>query len=208
MGYIFVSYSHKDKEFVHKLHQDLENEGFEVWIDDRIDFGDEWPMIIQEKLDACDAFILVASENAYESKWVQKELTRAQRINKPIFPILLQGEAWLSIETTQYADIRGGKSLTDDFYNRLSVSVERKYSETLHEVWITEDWVEHVNDKYKFMFRYPSEGLIKSKTDTYVRIDLPVLEGTNLREKYLTIDSIESENSARVCMQTQYILTE
>ncbi|HEU0294928.1 MAG TPA: toll/interleukin-1 receptor domain-containing protein [Anaerolineales bacterium] len=196
MGYIFISYSHKDKEFVHKLHHDLENEGFEVWIDDRIDFGDEWPMVIQKKLDACDAFILVASDNAYQSKWVQKEVTRAQRINKPFFPILLQGDTWLSIESTQYADVRENKSLTDDFYNRLSECAERKYSETLHEVWITEDWLSCVNDKYKFMFRYPSEGKIKIQSDSHVRIDLPRLEGTNLREKYLTIDSVESEDCA------------
>lgn len=196
MGYIFVSYSHKDKEFVHNLHKDLENEGFEVWIDDRIDFGDEWPIVIQEKLDACDAFILVASENAYKSKWVQKEVTRAQRIDKPFFPILLQGEAWLSIETTQYADVRWGKSLTNDFYNRLSVSVERKYSETLHEVWITGDWPVYVNNKYKFMFYYPPEGKIKSETNNHIRIDLPALEGTDLREKYLTIDAVENEGDS------------
>lgn len=194
MGYIFISYSHKDKEYVHKLQKNLQDEGFEVWIDDRIDFGDEWPMVIQEKLDACDAFILVASENAYESKWVQKEVARAQRTNKPFFPILLNGDAWLSIESTQYADVRGNKPITEDFYVRLSNYAERKYSETLYEVWITEKWPSFVNDKYKFMFRYPPDGKIIKQEENHIHIELPRFDGTNLREKYLTVDCVEGGN--------------
>ena len=46
MGHIFISYSHKDKDYIHRLQDALQAEGFEVWIDDRIDFGDEWPMVI------------------------------------------------------------------------------------------------------------------------------------------------------------------
>lgn len=46
MGHIFISYSHKDLSYIHKLAEALVNEGFEVWIDDRIDYGDEWPMVI------------------------------------------------------------------------------------------------------------------------------------------------------------------
>ena len=89
MGHIFISYSHKDAAYVHSLREKLIFEGYEVWIDDRIDYGDEWPMVIQEHLDTCDAFILIATESAYKSRWVQKEVTRAQRINKPFFPLLL-----------------------------------------------------------------------------------------------------------------------
>jgi hypothetical protein len=198
MGYIFISYSHKDKEYVHKLQESLQNEGFEVWIDDRIDFGDEWPMVIQDKLDTCGAFILVASENAYGSKWVQKEVTRAQRTNKPFFPILLSGDAWLSIESTQYADARKNKPLTDEFYNQISEYVERKYSETLNEVWITDNWSTLVNDKYKFSLRYPPDGKITNQTENHIRIELPRIDGTNLRQKYLTIDYVEDKNCSPI----------
>ncbi len=120
MSHIFISYSHKDKEYVHRLQDALLNEGFEVWIDDRIDYGDEWPMVIQESLDGCDAFVLVATENSYKSKWVQKEVTRAQRINKPFFPLLLSGSPWLSIESTQYVDVRDKSLPPERFYERLA----------------------------------------------------------------------------------------
>jgi hypothetical protein len=48
---------------------------------------------------------VVVSENSYESKWVQNEVSRADRKGKPFFPLLLQGDAWLAIEATQYFDV-------------------------------------------------------------------------------------------------------
>jgi hypothetical protein len=126
MGHIFISYSHKDKAYVHKLQEALQKEGFEVWVDDRIDYGDEWPMIIQESLDECMAFILVATQNSYKSKWVQKEVARAQRLNKPFFPLLFGGPIWLSIESTQYVDVRNGSLPPEKFYKRLEGVVSRK----------------------------------------------------------------------------------
>ena len=39
MGHIFISYSHKDKKYVENLEKKLLDEGFDVWIDHRIDYG-------------------------------------------------------------------------------------------------------------------------------------------------------------------------
>lgn len=49
MPYIFVSYSHEDKEYAHRLEEALKLKGFEVWLDDRIDYGTQWPEEIEEK---------------------------------------------------------------------------------------------------------------------------------------------------------------
>jgi hypothetical protein len=125
MGHIFISYSHKDKDYVHKLQEALRNEGFDVWIDDRIDYGTEWPKVIQEHLDECDAFIVVVSENAYNSKWVQNELTRAERKKKPIFPLLLHGDTWLSVETTQYVNVKDQSLPTEKFFQRVAEVTSR-----------------------------------------------------------------------------------
>jgi len=127
MAHIFISYSHKDKGYVHKLQEALRREGFEVWIDDRIDYGTEWPKVIQKHLDECDAFIVVVSENAFESKWVQNEVARADRKKKPIFPLLLHGEPWLSFEATQYIDVSGGNLPPERLYSRLEkVTIRRQ----------------------------------------------------------------------------------
>ena len=107
---------------------------------------------------------------------------------------MLSGDAWLSIESTQYADLRENKSLPEEFFNRLSKCTERKFNETLFEVWITENWPTYVSEDNKFMFRYPEDGKITHKTDSHIHIALPRLEGTNLSEKYLTIDWTNSEH--------------
>ena len=120
MGHIFISYSHIDKDYVHRLQEDLLRQGFNVWIDDRIDYGTRWPKVIQDHLDDCDAFVVIISENSFESEWVQNEVTRAKRIGKPFFPLLLSGSPWLSIESTQYVDVTNKELPPERFYERLS----------------------------------------------------------------------------------------
>ena len=107
MPFIFLSYSHKDSEYANRLADSLEAKGLEVWIDERIDYGARWPKVIQENLDRCTAFVVVMTPNSYESEWVQAQLTRARRLRKPTFPLLLDGDVWLALEATHYVEVRG-----------------------------------------------------------------------------------------------------
>jgi len=133
MGYIFISYSHKDRKYVQRLAESLEQEGFNVWIDDRMDYGLNWPNEIQQRLDDCDALILVMSPQSFTSKWVQNEINRALRKEKPIFPLLLQGdEPWLAVESTQYIDVSDGRLPEGKFYERLAL-VTPRYKEQIVE---------------------------------------------------------------------------
>jgi hypothetical protein len=125
MGHIFISYSHKDSQYARKLEKALKQRGFDVWIDERIDYGAAWPSVIQDHVDNCDALIVVASENSSKSDWVQNEVARAKRKGKPFFPLLLSGDPWISIETTQYVDVRDGKLPPSKFYDRLSRVMSR-----------------------------------------------------------------------------------
>jgi formylglycine-generating enzyme required for sulfatase activity len=120
MAHIFISYSHKDTEYAHALAQNLQGMGFDVWIDERLDYGSQWPQELQKQLDSCSAFILIMSPRSYNSEWVQSELQRARRKMKPIFPLLLEGdEPWLSVESTQYYDVRGELYPDTKFYTAL-----------------------------------------------------------------------------------------
>ena len=125
MGHIFISYSYQDKDYVHQLQEDLLKQGFNVWIDDHIDYNTRSPKILQDQLDDCDAFILIVSENSLESEWVQKEVTYAKRIGKPFFPLLINSGAWLSIESTQNVDGTNKELLPEEFYERLARVVSR-----------------------------------------------------------------------------------
>ena len=130
MGYIFISYSHKDKDYVHLLAENLEGEGFNVWIDDRLDYGSEWPNEIQQRVDFCDALILVMTPHSFKSKWVQNELHRAVRKEKPIFPLLLEGkEPWLAVEITQLIDMTNGKMPDEKLCELLSQVTPRRKPE-------------------------------------------------------------------------------
>jgi formylglycine-generating enzyme required for sulfatase activity len=120
MAHIFVSYSHKDTEYAHALARHLQEMGFEVWIDERLDYGAQWPQELQKQLDSCSAFLLIMSPRSYASDWVQSELQRARRKMKPVFPLLLEGdEPWLSVESTQYYDVRGEVYPDAKFYTAL-----------------------------------------------------------------------------------------
>jgi len=126
MKHIFISYSHKDTEYSHKLADLLREEGFEVWIDARLDYGSTWPQEIQKQLDSCSAFIIVMTPRAYASDWVQNELNRAKRLGKPIFPLLLEGDGpWLSVESTQFVDVTGGKMPDEKLFFALERVVPR-----------------------------------------------------------------------------------
>jgi hypothetical protein len=108
MSHIFISYSHKDTGYAHQFAKALQQDGFDVWIDSRLDYGSQWPQEVQKQLDACAAFIVIMTPRSFASEWVQSELQRAKRKSKPIFPLLLEGdEPWLSIESTQFYDVRG-----------------------------------------------------------------------------------------------------
>jgi len=134
MGHIFISYSHRDMDYAYRLTETLQASGFEVWIDTRLDYGSQWPQEIQKRLDGCEAFILIMTPRSFASDWVQSELQRAKRKMKPIFPLLLEGdETWLSVESTQFYDVRGEKFPDARFFSALKqmVSVGQQ-DRTLH----------------------------------------------------------------------------
>lgn len=127
MSHIFISYSHRDTEYAHALANHLQSMGFAVWIDDRLDYGSQWPNEIQKQLDSCDAFIVIMSTNAFASEWVQSELQRAKRKRKPVFPVLLEGEGpWLSVESTQFYDVRNEGMPSEEFYTDVKQAVSSR----------------------------------------------------------------------------------
>ena len=114
---IFLSYSSKDGDYATMLTEAFEGFGLPVWNDSRIEYGAQWPRVLQEHLDACGVFVVIMTANSYASDWVHSEVSRAKRKGKTIFPLLLEGhEPWLSVESTQYVDVRHGKLPPPTFF--------------------------------------------------------------------------------------------
>ncbi|HLO14007.1 MAG TPA: toll/interleukin-1 receptor domain-containing protein [Anaerolineales bacterium] len=185
MGHLFISYSHQDKDYVYRLAEVLQANGFEVWIDDRIDYGTRWPLVIEDAIDHCESLILVASEHSRQSEWVQHEIARAQRLRKPIFPLLLSGHPWLAFEATQYYDVREGNLPAQKFYDALRL-LEAKRFEYYREI-IGNSWPVYLNAECGFSLRYPKNGKLSQRTLGFVQIEFPIVPGTNLAERSLAV---------------------
>lgn len=118
-NHIFISYSREDQTYTRKLADDLRQRGFEVWMDDRIDFGDRWWRTIVQAIRASAAFVVVMTPDSEESEWVEREVMLALTERKPIFPLLLRGRGFPLLITIQYAEVVGGQMPPEDFYGRL-----------------------------------------------------------------------------------------
>jgi len=119
MSQIFISYSHQDKNYAHKLQEHLLKKGFEAWVDDRLEYGSLWVEEIERRLRSCQAFILLESPASKESKWVKKELLLAIKLNKPILPIVLSGEPRLEIIDLQCFDAANSRLPNKVFFQHL-----------------------------------------------------------------------------------------
>jgi hypothetical protein len=122
----FISYSRQDWGYAHKLADTLKANKFSVWIDDRnIDCGAPFIKEIEDHLDGCRAFIVIMTPRSKESRWVQRELIRASRKGKPIFPLLLEGEEpWLLLEDLQLLDVRRGQLPPSNIFHGLLAKIE------------------------------------------------------------------------------------
>lgn len=121
--HLFVSYSRRDKHYAEALKAHLISSGFEVWLDDAIEHGDQWFNQIHDAIKACAAFVVIMTPDSEQSEWVQKEILLAKRYKKPIFPLLLAGDEFAILIDVQYGDARDGTLPGVDFQRRVRRAV-------------------------------------------------------------------------------------
>ncbi|MGH7454917.1 MAG: toll/interleukin-1 receptor domain-containing protein [bacterium] len=84
---VFISHAWEDKPLVRRLETELQAAGAEVWVDHSgIRGGDNLPGRISEALKWCNMLLLVWSEAASKSHWVEIEWTNAIALRKAIIP--------------------------------------------------------------------------------------------------------------------------
>ncbi len=98
MSHVFVSYARDDRAFVDRLVAALERRGVAVWLD-RQDLagGAAWEASITEAVRASDAVIAVLSPSAAGSEYVPRELSLADKYDRPVVPVLL--EPWDAVRS-------------------------------------------------------------------------------------------------------------
>ncbi|MDJ0707361.1 MAG: toll/interleukin-1 receptor domain-containing protein [Leptolyngbyaceae cyanobacterium MO_188.B28] len=90
---VFISYSHKDKEFVQVLHQVLMQSKYDAWVDwDDIPLTADWWEEIKAGIEAANTFLFVITPHSVASKVCGQEIDHAVVNNKRLVPIVRQDE--------------------------------------------------------------------------------------------------------------------
>lgn len=110
---VFISHSSLDKPFAKMLCMDLEANGYIPWLDEwDIKVGESIPEKISNGLEEADFIIVILSENAVTSKWVEREWhtkywNEIQHGRIHVLPILLKDcKIPELLKTKKYADFR------------------------------------------------------------------------------------------------------
>jgi hypothetical protein len=130
----FISYNQADKVYASKLAVAMEERGLPVRLAERLEGGAQWENEIETALKDCGTFVLIMSEAASVSTWVKKELMQAERLGKPIRPVLLEGEGpGLSLSSIQFFDGRSKPLPSEDFFERTAADlrVDLKTAESI-----------------------------------------------------------------------------
>ena len=127
MSHVFISYSKRNADYVNRLANYLQENGFDIWLDtSNLHDGVSWWQAIDQGIKDCTAFIVVMTPESAASKWVQKELHLALHRNKPLFQLLRDGENWSIFVDTQYTDVSQGELPNDEFLQSLSQASPRR----------------------------------------------------------------------------------
>lgn len=88
--YIFISYSHRNKDEVEKTIQELYSRyGINIWYDKELFAGGNWDDVALPKLrdNYCKAVLFFGSIDALTSKNVEYELNKAEKYHKTVIPV-------------------------------------------------------------------------------------------------------------------------
>jgi len=111
----FISFSHKDEEFVTRLHSRMRQARLRVWFaPEDVRGGEKLYEQIDQAIRYYDKLLIVLSENSLKSEWVMTEIRRARKSEKEsncrkLFPIRLVD--FDTLRKWEYFDSEVGKDL-------------------------------------------------------------------------------------------------
>jgi hypothetical protein len=107
MADIFLSYSHKDLESARPLAEALEQVGWSVFWDRRLEPGGQWPDVLEVELTQAGCVVVAWTETSIASCWVRKEAESGKK-RECLIPVRLANVAPPSgFEDLHAADLVG-----------------------------------------------------------------------------------------------------
>gem|GEM_PF-4675705 len=88
-SFIFISYSHSDKEFILPIISGIDAQGYAIWFDQGIKASSDWTEEIGQAILGCKIFIIFISTASMDSEFVRKEARFAMQHKKTIVPVYL-----------------------------------------------------------------------------------------------------------------------
>ena len=97
--YVFVSYSHLDRDRVLEELKALYESGWKIWYDEGLTIGEKYDEILEEHVRNCSAFLLFVSENSKKSSYIwNNEIPWAIQYDRPIIKCAIDNGADYDID--------------------------------------------------------------------------------------------------------------
>lgn len=90
MAQVFISYKHDDGDFALILKDRLEQAGFDGWIDDNLQAGEDWREMIDRAVRESMAVVVILSPESVASEYVTYEWAFALGAGVPVIPVMLK----------------------------------------------------------------------------------------------------------------------
>src|SRR5262244_697771 len=135
----FISHSSKDDAFAQRLHDDLQNKGVRCWFAPHdMPIGAKIIDAIEEAIRLRDKVLLILSEAAIASDWVEGEVTRAldeERTRKQVvlFPVRLD-EAVMQTSEGWARLLRGQRNIGDFTGWKEQDSYQKSFERLMHDL--------------------------------------------------------------------------
>jgi hypothetical protein len=89
---VFLSHARNDRTIADSLAEELRRQEINVWYDQSISPGEDWPEEIKKALNACDSMIAILHQHSFSSSYVRNELEHAffdDRYKGRLLPVLI-----------------------------------------------------------------------------------------------------------------------
>ena len=107
MADIFISYAHSTASHAQRIAEALRSLGYGVWRDDELPAHRSYAEVIEERLKAAKAVVVIWSAEAVRSEWVQSEADRARNDRKLVQLTVDATPLPMPFDRIQCADLNG-----------------------------------------------------------------------------------------------------
>ncbi|MEV4516804.1 TIR domain-containing protein [Dactylosporangium sp. NPDC049525] len=89
-GHVYIAYHPSDAGYRDRLAAQLAATGMTVWFQPPAEYGTQWLTVIRRQIDTCGVFVVLMTQRAELSDWVDQQVAHALTAGVPIMPLLLE----------------------------------------------------------------------------------------------------------------------